>query len=213
MLLKKLALFTGIISWLSLTYPITVLGETDKSFSVLCEQIRTELTTSGGGRERCTPPSPKVPLILLAPDRTVGKTILDRPTFIWYVTEKVEKQLLFTLAEANGRVAIFEKELIFSTPGLVSFTLPENVQLSTGKTYQWTISVLVDKKDRTLNLSNRGWIQKITAVPELNQKLASVSSDYQRSLILDEYGLWYDSVAALHKSQQAASSSFKLKEK
>lgn len=101
-------------------------------------------TRSGG----CTGGSPAA-FTALAPLSHIGQSAAARPTFSWYVPDRTAIPIDFRLYQYNpdGRLQprpIYQTE-IFSTAGMMSFTLPSSEpELRVGERYYWRASLICD---------------------------------------------------------------------
>ncbi|MBD3558171.1 DUF928 domain-containing protein [Planktothrix sp. FACHB-1355] len=155
--------------------------------------------TEGSGSRGCTNSIP-VSLKLLTPSDHIAQTVSGRPTFFWYISNPTNVPMEFSLVEPGMTQPIFQQQLKVDKAGIVKVELPANVsELAVSKQYRWTVALVCSQKRPSENIYARAWIERVSASPELNQKLAAATSDRDRALIYARSGIWQDAIATLYR--------------
>jgi Domain of Unknown Function (DUF928) len=169
-----------------------------------------------GGQTRCPLEGSFQPLVYKVRDSLdsgsspyfFGLTVGERPTF-YFNNIRLEGQtpVYFALFESNPESpghydrVVYETNLKLSdTAGVISISLPSEVQLQVGKTYQWYIEVdYLGSAEAIL-----GWIERVETSPELATQLASAETAIDRAKIYAEAGIWYDAIDTLTQERKVA---------
>lgn len=169
--------------------------------------------TEGSGSRGC-PRGAFGAISLLTPNDHVGLTVSNRPTFSWYVSAHPSTPMRFALVEPGVPQPILVKQLYVNKTGIVQLELPSNVsELSVGKTYRWTVSLVCNAKRPSENIYVRSWIARVpNRVNEL-QLLANATPQTlrefdpemlrQRAIAYAQSGIWYDAIATISKAYLA----------
>ena len=148
---------------------------------------------SGGIRGNCSEEISQNVITLIVPEdeyslSKVPQTTQSHPTFFWYVEQKSNVPIKFTLVEPGQ--TIYTKELSIPHSGLVKLTLPENIPpLQSGKQYRWTVSLLCSRQHPSRNPYTQAWVEKLSppSIPKKKQNLSC--NTYEKAEI------WYDTLA------------------
>ncbi len=152
-----------------------------------------------GSRGEC--PSVDLLTTALMPEKNVGLTVDDNPSFWFFVPYKPQETPTgeFVLQnEANEE--IYQTYFTLpNTPGVVRLTVPSTVPIVLNKDYQWYFKLYCSQQ-RLLNpIFVRGWVQKIAIQPNLKGLLKSATKPRQRVAIYAENGIWYSALSELAK--------------
>ncbi len=133
----------------------------------------------------------------------VGRTSRDRPIFTVYTPTTIAQHIEFSLLDDQGN-GIFQTT--FPVPkqsGFLRIPLPATVPpLSVDRTYQWSVVLICNPRDRTEDWVTQSTIQRIALAPWLEQKLAQ-SSPMERLDLYRANDLWYDAIATVMELRQA----------
>lgn len=155
----------------------------------------TTSTTGGGTRGGCGQQS-AITLTVLAPEKYVGQTVSNRPTFAWYVPEGPSRPLEFSLYEvrANQRPRLLYRVPMESTPRLMTYRLPETVAaLTAGQQYFWQVRLLCNPARPSSALVAGATVEVVARPAEL--AAAGVGGDRQlQARQLAQLSLWYDAL-------------------
>jgi hypothetical protein len=136
-------------------------------------------------------------------ENPVGRTSRDRPIFTVYTPTTIAQHIEFSLLDDQGN-GIFQTT--FPVPRQSRFLripLPATVPpLKIGSTYQWSVVLICNPRDRTEDWVTQSTIQRIALEPWLKQKLAQ-SSPLERLDLYRNHDLWYDAIAAAMELHQA----------
>ncbi|MBW4431452.1 MAG: DUF928 domain-containing protein [Pelatocladus maniniholoensis HA4357-MV3] len=152
-----------------------------------------------GSRGDC--PSVNVPIIALIPEKNVGLTVDDNPSFWFFVPYKSQDTPVgkFVLQNEADEEIYQTKFTLPKTPGFVSLTVPSTVPLELNKDHQWYFKLYCSRQ-RLLNpIFVRGWVQKIAIQPNLKGLLKSTTKPRQHIAIYAENGIWYSALSELAK--------------
>lgn len=164
--------------------------------------------TEGAGSRGC-PSGSFGSVTLLIPNDHVGLTTSGRPTFSWYVSSPPSTPMQFALVEPGVAKPLLVKQFRNNKSGIVQLELPPNVpELSAGKVYRWTVSLVCNTKRPSENIYVRSWISRVDHLTQTNiqsgseryssaRKLRQTAAAYARS------GIWYDSIASVAKAYLA----------
>lgn len=162
------------------------------------------LSTRGtGSRTECKKDLP-VFLNLLVPNNHIGQSTLGRPTFSWYVTSTATSTLPieFTLVEPGNPVPIFVKEIESQNSGFMQLEVPQEVpELTPGKKYRWSVSVICNRNRSSENVFAQGWVERVEATPQLERQLQASNSERDRASIYAREGVWYDAVSLILRNR------------
>ena len=161
--------------------------------------------TSGGGSRpiapSCLVPSDsKATPILLAPKRYLGLTTQSHPTFWVHLPVTTAKTIEFSLFDRT-RKGIYQVILpIPSSAGLLEIPLPKTEPgLSNDRSYNWTVALVCNPKQRTEDWVMGGWIQRQSPSDRLQQSLKQDSKAIDQSKSYFQANFWYDGVTTLLK--------------
>lgn len=165
------------------------------------------IRTEGAGSRGC-PTGSFGSISLLTPSDHVGLTATGRPTFSWYVASMPSTPMQFALVEPGVAKPIMVKRFQNVKSGIVQLEIPPNIpELSVGKVYRWTVSLVCNSKRPSENIYVRSWISRVANPIAANNDRATLNSpakmlrdtaeEYARS------GIWYDAVASVSKAYLA----------
>jgi hypothetical protein len=143
-------------------------------------------------------------LIALVPDKNIGFTITDRPTFWFYIPFKPGVTAEFTLRDENNKVVYTTQTFqLTNTPGIISITLPQTVSgldigsIETGKKrYRWFFSVICNSERRDEDITVKGYVQRIALSPAVMNRIKQATGR-DRLLLYAKNGLWYEAITEL----------------
>jgi hypothetical protein len=130
--------------------------------------------------------------ILFASSET-GCTILDHPTFYWYLTKSTDCDVEMDLVRMEGgvRTSVFKKvwEAV-KQAGVYSFDVSEadGKPLQLNLEYQVTVTIMLSK---TQNSASSGFVMRVTAPPGTTPE--SDTAAFAKA------GIWFDAIAAVSR--------------
>jgi hypothetical protein len=111
----------------------------------------------------------------------------------------------FALVEPGVTTPIFVKQIDAPKAGVTQLEMPANLpELVEGRKYRWSVSLVRNDKRRSTDVFVQGWVERVATTADLDNKLASATSERQRAGIYADRGLWYDSLKAISAAQAAA---------
>lgn len=165
-------------------------------------------STQGTGSRGC-PQSAPISLSLLIPNDHTAETVAGRPTFFWQVSNVPSEPVEFALVEEGVAEPIVVQQVQIQRSGIVPLELPPSApELTPGKEYRWSVSLICNQNRRSNDVFAQGWIQRVAPSAELRQQLDEIAADSsadalrQRAAIYASSGVWYDAIAALSAAQE-----------
>ncbi len=150
--------------------------------------------TGGGSRTPC--PRINVPFTTaLIPTNNLGKTVVERPTFWFYVPYSPQAAPAgeFVLQEEDGNEVYRTAFTLPETPGLVSFSTPLAVEpLKINKLYRWYFKLYCEAQRSSTPVFVEGWVQRVERTPALERQLQSAKS--REDIVYAANGIWYDAL-------------------
>ncbi len=141
-------------------------------------------------------------LFTLVPDHA-GRTIARQPSLFWYVDALMEPtvEIVFTLMDEAGIDPLIETRLEQpARAGIQRIDLAAfDASLEAGHEYEWSVTLVVDREQRTQDVITAGWIDRVEAPGGLVP-----ASGTPGARAYAEHGLWYDALAAATDGVQAA---------
>lgn len=134
-----------------------------------------------------------------------GQTLVAQPVLYWYLAEKTDHRIDFTLIGVDPINPILETTLEGDfEPGIQRIDLADHgVELQPGVSYQWFVAVVPNPEQRLYDRIVGGGIERIEASSELQAKLDSTPPG-ERQFVLAEAGVWYDAFDSLNRQIASA---------
>ena len=151
-------------------------------------------------------------LTSVTPPNKLGLTLASHPTFFWSIPKTQVQTARFILLANKSQKVVYETTLkLPNQPGIISFTLPENVDaLEVGETYRWYFNVVCDANDFSSNPGVDGWVERIQPELPLSQALETANLRTLPS-IYAESGIWHEALTSLVKLRRAEPNSFSVR--
>ena len=154
-------------------------------------QVRITSSRRKTGVLRCAqcnaPPSEVV--TVLVPEDHIGITASSRPTVLWFNQEKITQPVRVTFAAVRGKTLLV-KNFDGLPQGFITFTIPEdNPGLEIGKVYKWTVTVVLNEKNNSMNPYAQGFIERTPVFAKSGRSYPNCNVDFAR------VGIWYDAIA------------------
>lgn len=151
------------------------------------------------GSRGCDQASASTSFYLLVPKDHMGLTTNSHPTFLWYLSSKIDVPMRFTLVEPQVEPPIFETRLSSVQPGIIQLKVPAKMHgLEYGKQYRWTVSLICNEKRPSQNSYASALIERVVVNNESFKQLQSLSSTDNYKQLASTYanlGIWYDAIA------------------
>jgi Domain of Unknown Function (DUF928) len=170
---------------------------------------RSGRRTGGGSRSACISKEPS--LTALSPVNNWGKTVLEHPTFWFYVPYSAQEapQGEFVLQEEGGKDIYRTKFILPGTPGVVSVRIPPTqLALEVNKWYRWYFKIYCESQQSSAPIFVEGWVHRVELTPALQFQLQQATpreyATYTANLI------WYDAINELAKLRLAQRSNTTL---
>jgi hypothetical protein len=166
-------------------------------------------TAGAGVRGNCAPG-----LTALIPDSTVSVTVNENTQFFVYIPQTDALIGRFTLnLSADGSQSYTQEVLLSGQPGVVSFTMPQEIALATDQPYDWKFTLYCDgvpgtslgmgsSEQRISSVS--GQVQRTEITPELAADLKAATTPLAKAEVYANAGIWHEAtaiVSSLRESQ------------
>lgn len=135
-----------------------------------------------------------------------GYTVSAQPTLYWSTSQAVSGQFILTVkpvaVATHGTVefpvALLETKTDLSvTAGIQSLSLAQQqVTLEVNQDYEWSVSLICDAQNPSLNRSATGKIKRVTPPAKL-KTLSKAATESQWPYLYAEMGIWYDALDSL----------------
>lgn len=194
-------LLTSCILTLSLAIINAALAEYKQPPDQRAPRSSTSTTGSRGG---CSG-TRELPLTTLAPQKHVGQTVSNYPTFAWFVPDSQSFPMEFALYEygSDGNIKSVQKIPLTSSQGIMKLSLPKDkLGLTVGKRYLWQVAVLCKPNYPSSDLVATAEIEVVQMPPDLKQTLDATESPLKRADIYAKAGLWYDALGEALESTE-----------
>jgi len=138
------------------------------------------------------------PLVLALAPYDTGETTLAQPTLYWYASRPVNAKVELTIVEEKTQKTVLEVAADGPVePGIWAFPIGvHRIALVPDVEYRWSISVVRDAKQRSLDLFASGTILRVSLPGQLAAQLNKVGPS-ELPFFLASAGLWYDALAVL----------------
>lgn len=148
----------------------------------------------GGTRSAATAMTVEV----LAPEHT-GHTSSASPTLHWRLDGGSAKSAIVTVISLDAIDPILEKEVpVDASRQMQTLDLAAmGVSLDPNVDYEWSVSVVPDKTQRSLDAMAGGAIRFVPPTADGAGRIASTKG-VDRAIVLAETGYWYDAMAVAH---------------
>jgi len=134
---------------------------------------------------------------VLVPEQ-IALTTEAQPSLYWYQNKAAKTRCEVTVTEPKNPKPLLEMKSGASVPaGIHAIRLSKfNVTLKPGVTYKWSVAVVVDPDNRSLDVIANGVIKRVAPSPDLVGKL-SQASDADKAALYAENGIWYDALQSI----------------
>lgn len=158
-------------------------------------------TAGAGVRGNCAPG-----LTAIIPNADVSLTTNEETTFSIYIpqTDALLGKFSLNLSDDGSR-SYTEDILLTGQPGLVSFTLPQEIALATDRAYDWKFTLYCDLPGTTAGLGSAeqrvssvsGQVERVDISPELEAQLEAATTPLAKAEAYVEAGIWHEALALL----------------
>jgi hypothetical protein len=149
-----------------------------------------------------------IKLTALVPESLIGRTVSEYPVFFFYLpkTDFYDVELAeFFLEDENGSL-IYETTLkTNNAAGVMSVSIPANKKVSpleAGKNYRWSIALICDPDDRSIDMVARGIVRRVELSADILREL-DAADPRQKTVIYAENGIWQDALGTLAAARRA----------
>ena len=159
---------------------------------------------SRGIRGACQSISKDFSLRVLVPG--IGNTISEQPTLYWSISQALSAQFELTLKPIMPPGSFeFPEPLIDKTlhlsvnKGIQALSLVQhNAKLDINTQYEWSISLVCDSENPSINIFDSGIIKRVEPSNTLNERIKG-ANERQLPYIYAENGVWYDALDTLSR--------------
>lgn len=157
---------------------------------------------SRGSRGMCNTVNEDFSLRVLVPG--AGFTTAKQPHLYWSISSPLSADLVFTLIPVMAPGSFdYPEPLIDKTiaksvkAGIHSLSLADyGVSLEENREYEWSVSIICDPNNPSLNMSATGKIKRIKPPANLEAGLKSAKQE-QLVAVYAQNGIWYDALDTL----------------
>ena len=161
---------------------------------------RPEESVGGASRGKQCPNNSIEQSLSLTPLLPVGSrslTMESHPTLLVYIPKTSAKTALFSLRDANEDYDYLTEMTISDRAGIIRLTIPDDAPaLDVNQEYQWSLSLLCDKKLRPDSPVAQGDIMRVATDSFLTEQLAQADL-LESATIYGQAGLWYETISSL----------------
>ncbi|NJR50622.1 MAG: DUF928 domain-containing protein [Leptolyngbyaceae cyanobacterium CSU_1_3] len=159
--------------------------------------LRRGLRSTQGAGSR-SPSFTMMNVTLLAPSDHLGQTAAGHPNFYWHVSNGSPFPLQFALFERGVSQPIWVKRVTVKQAEIIKLAMPKVLpELKPGKEYRWSVSILRNPVDVSLNPVFHAFLTRGNLTPDQETQLKAATSDRDRAALYAEAGFWYDTVDAI----------------
>lgn len=174
---------------------------------------RPKRTAGGASRGKCQVSQPNEALTALIPDTSVALTVSATPKFWFYVpynlTENNAAELVLKDSEGN----FVYRDRFSGTeidPGIISLSLPPNVELSTDRNYDWYFLIYCDEQNPDRFVYVHGSVRRVQN-PVNQSQIKPV--DREAALVLyAQAKIWHDALDIIAQNLQTEPQNPQLQE-
>lgn len=135
-------------------------------------------------------------LLTLVPEQ-VALTTKEQPSLFWFQSKPARAKLELTLIEPGKPKPLLTLGSPAVKPGIHRIRLTNHgVKLAPDVAYKWTVSLVPDPANRSLDTVASGMVKRIQPTKELTQALAAASVA-DRPALYAQAGIWYDALEAI----------------
>lgn len=165
----------------------------------------------GGGTRGAGSAEPFV--AVYAPEH-VGLTVEAQPSLYWYLSEKSDAVVEFTLIDDHSIHPLLEKRFTPPVePGVHCVNLKEEeVSLALGTQYKWFVALVLDAEHRSQDIIAGGAIERTHCPAALQEQLARLPKTEAPALYA-ERGIWYEAVSTISELIAVSPSERQLRQK
>lgn len=140
----------------------------------------------------------KLPNIYVLAPKKLALTTQAQPALFWYQTQQANAGFELTLTEPKKPEPLLSlKGAAKQDAGTHSVSLARNkVTLNPNVTYQWSVALVPDPKNRSKDLVATGYVKRVEAPAELTAKLEK-AAPIDRAALYAEAGYWYDALQSI----------------
>ncbi|NEZ64900.1 DUF928 domain-containing protein [Leptolyngbyaceae cyanobacterium CCMR0082] len=135
-----------------------------------------------------------VPLVGLAPTlmNHVGQTTTITPTLAWFVPTADPYRIRVSLYTIDQENLLYETEYEDTIPGIMSFSIPEDVGLEPDGRYLWEVNIDCDLDNPTYQEYFIAEVDIVSPPAELAAAVALAPTASEKASLYAEAGYWYD---------------------
>lgn len=165
----------------------------------------------GGGTRGAASGEPFV--AVFAPEH-VGLTVEAQPSLYWYLSQKSDAVVEFTLIDDHSIQPVLEKRFGSSVAAGVHCVRlkDEGVQLAAGTQYKWFVALVVDPEHRSQDIIAGGAIERTDLPAALAEQLARLPKA-EVPYLYAERGIWYEAISTISELIAASPADGHLRQK
>ncbi|WP_224086219.1 DUF928 domain-containing protein [Nostoc sp. MS1] len=137
---------------------------------------------------------------LIPSNKEAQLTTAANPTFFFYIpqTPKPIQGLEFVLRDSESVTPLYKKSFQpVGQAGIVSITIPaQQASLKTGKSYNWSFSMICDSQNRDQDLFMKGKIERVQD-ENLAEQIQETNQPLDQAIIYATAGFWENALSTL----------------
>lgn len=144
---------------------------------------------------------PPILLTALIPESSMGMTVAEYPTFLFYIPNAHIEEGELVLLNEEGQEIYKQTVLLKDTDNIISIDLsasPNLPPLEVDKFYSWSFTLVFDRQDTESNAHVEGWIKRVEPNLDIKHQL-EIASPQKQAAIYAANGVWYEALTSLAK--------------
>jgi hypothetical protein len=137
----------------------------------------------------------EIPLTALIPvDTEAQKTISPRPQLFLYVPQTSAEMIEFQLFDGAGNDVYIDTVKLSKTPGILQISLPKEVTLEVGQTYNWNVYISCNSEDPTAVESIQGEIERVALSEDIKTQIEAADEPLKQAELFAQQRIWSDTL-------------------
>lgn len=175
-------------------------GAPKKNFTYAAGKTGDSKTrVDGDGASRGDADQMQLPSLHVLTPEHAALTASESPSLFWFQSGPTDVAFELTVTDPKKPKPLLKVGSPKAGPaGIRRISLAkQNVKLSPDISYQWTIALIPDPKNRSLDVISRGGIKRVEPAKELAAEVEKSTSPGDKAAAYASAGIWYDALEAL----------------
>ncbi|MEB3310125.1 MAG: DUF928 domain-containing protein [Snowella sp.] len=139
-------------------------------------------------------------LVALVPSSETS-TVSANPTFYVYAPESQGKTGDFVLVDAKGNDVYVTSLTLPNQSSIIEITLPQNIALQVGQTYQWQFSIVCNINGQEASNFTHAKIKRTELTPTQQKHLNQAENSLDQAKIYAQANIWQDTLMMAAKAR------------